>query len=72
MGQHRTKGYVSNAPDAWNRGVVLIVDDDSPLLVDFDANSLQIKTFGVWLSANGDETDVGSNLSRSDVNPLRG
>lgn len=59
MGKHRSEGYVTNALHALDRGVVLVINDDTAPVVDLHAKFVQTKTFGVWPTPDGDEHNIG-------------
>lgn len=59
VGQHGAESHVSDASDVGLVGSVLLVDDDSALVVLLDAGSLEVETLRVGSSANGHQQNVG-------------
>lgn len=59
VGQHGAESDVTNASDVGLVGSVLLVDDDSALVVLLDTGSLEVQALGVGSSANGNEQNVG-------------
>jgi hypothetical protein len=51
VSQHRSKGDITNAFDALDRGVELVVNNNSALIVFLDADRFEIQPFGVWTTA---------------------
>lgn len=58
VGKHRSEGYVTNALNALDRSVVLVINDYTAPVVDLHANLVQTKTFGVWPTADRDEHNI--------------
>ena len=62
VGQHGTKGDVSDALDVRDRRVELRVDHDPAAVVDFDADLVEVEALGVRTTTNRDEDNVGLDL----------
>ena len=60
--EHGPKCHVTDAPNALDRGVELVVDNDTPLVVDLDADLVEVEPVGHWAPADSDEDDVGFEL----------
>ena len=56
--KHRAERDVTDALDALRARVELVVDHDATLVVQLNASSFEVKTFGVWTATNCDEDDV--------------
>jgi len=63
VGEHGTKGNVTDAFDVLLRSGELIVDDDATSIVELNTCSFEVEAVGVWSSANSDEDDVGFQLN---------
>lgn len=63
MSQHGSKGHITDTLDVLDGGVELVVDDDTALVVQLDADSLQVESGGVRATSNGDEDNVGFDLA---------
>lgn len=59
VGKHGAKGDISDASDVGLVGSVLLVDDDSALVVLLNTGSLEVQALGVGSSANGHEQNIG-------------
>lgn len=62
MGKHGSEGNISDALDALDGGVELGIDDDTSLVVDLDANLLEVEALGYWPTSDSDEDNIGSDL----------
>lgn len=62
VGQHGSKGNVSDALDSLDRGVELVVNHNSALVVELNTDGLEVQSSGDGSSADGDEDDVGLKL----------
>lgn len=58
VGKHGTKSAVTNDTDVLGLGSVFLVDDESALVVNIDADVFESETSGVWSSTNGNENNV--------------
>lgn len=59
MGQHGSKGNITDALDILDRSIELIIDNDTTLVVHFHTNSGEVQAFNVRATANGDKNDIG-------------
>lgn len=59
MGQHGSECGVADTSDALDGGVVLRVDDDATLVIDLDADFVEVEAVCVRPASDGDEDDVG-------------
>ena len=66
MSQHRTEGDVADAFDVLLRGSILVVDDNASPVVHLDPGSLDVETFSVGPSANGNKDDISLELQGHD------
>lgn len=62
VGQHGTKGDISDALDVGNARVELRVDDNAALGVDLDTDRLEVESLGHGSSSNGNKDDIGLDL----------
>lgn len=62
VGEHGTKGHVTDTLDILDRGAELIVDDDAALVVFLDANGFKVKTLRIWTTTDRNQNDVGFEL----------
>lgn len=56
--KHGTKGHVTDTLDVLDRSIELRINDNPALVVLLNTNSLKVKTFGVWTTANGDQNNI--------------
>ena len=63
--EHRAEGAVADDADVGVFGPVFLVDDESALVVGFEADVFEAEAGGVGPAADGDEDDVGFELDRS-------
>jgi hypothetical protein len=61
--QHRPKGHIADAFDAADVRVELIVDYDSALVILLHTDRLEVESFGVRSTTNGDKHHVSLELS---------
>jgi hypothetical protein len=62
VGKHGSEGDISDALDTLDRGVELVVDDDSTLVVELDADGLEVEVLGDGSSTDSNEDDVSVEL----------
>ena len=65
MCQHGSKGDITNAFDALDGGVELIVDDDSAFVVLLDADRFQVQPLGIWTTAHCQKNYVRFELEKN-------
>lgn len=58
MCKHWPESCVADALYALDGGVVLVIDDDTALVVDFDTNVIEVQVSGNGATANGDQDHV--------------
>jgi len=64
VGQHGSKGDITDAFDALDGGVELVVDDDSALIVFLDADRFEVQPFGIWTTAYCHQNHIRFELKR--------
>jgi hypothetical protein len=62
VSEHGTESDITDALDVLDRSVELRVDDDASLVVNLDANLVQVESLGDRSTANGHQDDVGLDL----------
>ena len=62
VGKHRSESDVTDTFDALDGSVELVIDNNTALRVDFDANLVETKTVGVGTTADRDENDISVKL----------
>lgn len=70
VGKHRSESDISNALDVLDGGVELVVDDDSTLIVELDADGFQVESSSDGASTDGDQDDVSVQLRTQDDNEM--
>ncbi len=63
--EHRSEGDVTDALDVLHGRVELVVDYDAALVVELDADLLEVEALGVGSASYGDEDDIGFKLLQS-------
>ena len=56
--KHRAECDVTDALDSLDRGVVLVINNDTPPVVDFHTNLIEAETFGIGPTADSDKHNV--------------
>ena len=62
VGEHRTKGHVTDTLDVLDRGAELVIDDDTTLVVFLDTNGFEVETLRVWTTTDRNQNNIGFEL----------
>jgi hypothetical protein len=67
VGQHGTKGDITDAFDVLDGGVELVIDDDAAFAIQLDADRFKVQSLDVWSSSNGHEDNIRFQLLRMKI-----
>lgn len=69
--EHRTEGNITDALDVLHRGVELVIDNDTTLAINLDANLVKVEALSDGATTDGNKNNIGLDLNNVRIGRTR-